>query len=386
MPLSRLQKCVPRGAANERDPTCMNKSKKTKTRKKKINVAVVGLNMGAYHLECFAKNPLARVVAVCGLNAAFAAETAKKFGVPFSTADYRDLLRMKDLDAVSIAVPTGIHAPVAIDFLNAGKHVLVEKPMSHTRASALEMAAAARRNGVVLTVHHNRRYEPGAQYVKRLVDSGALGEIYFVRTGWRRNGNARISPTYETGGHTFNRNWFTMKDQGGGVLLDLGTHMLDRALYLLGFPAVSRVMCHTHRELGKIEEATEGYEYSAEDLAAAMIQFDTGTTLQLEVSFGSYIEENAVYLELYGSKGGVSFRQTEAAGAVVKVIEPKLGALAVSRISNLPDPGIATPVDDFLGALAEGRPPAITLDQCLKVMDLLERLKESAQAATRPQP
>lgn len=351
--------------------------------KKTINVAVVGLGMGAYHLECYAKNPLAKVVAVCDLNAAFAADKASKFNVPFSTTDYKELVRMDDLDAVSIAVPTGIHAPITLDFLNAGKHVLVEKPMSHTYASALEMAEVARKKGLVLTVHHNRRYEPGAQFVKRMIEGGTLGNIYFVRTGWRRNGTAKIAPTYENGGQTFNRNWFTMKGKGGGVLLDLGTHMIDRALYLLGFPGVSQVMCNTHRELGKIQQATEGYEYSAEDLATALIQFDTGTTLQLEVSFGSYVEENVAYLEVYGSKAGVSFRQTEAAGAVVKVIEPKLGALGVSKISDIPEPGIATPVDDFLAALAEGRQPTITLDQCLKVMDLLERLKNSAQAGSQ---
>lgn len=340
---------------------------------KKVKVAVIGLGMGMEHLERYSKNPMAEVVGLCDLNEIYARSTAEKFGVPFVTTDYRGLLSKADLDAVSIATPVHLHHKMTIDALEAGKHVLVEKPMAHTLDQAREMAATAEKTGKILTVHHNRRYDAVTQYIKKLIDEDALGKVYFIRTGWRRSMASMTQPTVERDGQIFDKSWFTQKDKGGGVLFDLGTHMLDRSMYLLGFPSVSSAMCSTYNEVGKLQEVATGYKFDAEDFATGLVRFDDDVTLQLEVSFGSYIEEDLVYTHIYGSRGGVS----EKCGNV-KLIESSHGATKISDISSIPVPQIANPADDFISAIAENRSPMVTVDQSVKVMGLLQNLRDSS--------
>jgi|GEM_PF-312263 len=345
---------------------------------RKAKVAVIGLGMGMEHLERYSKNPMVDIVGLCDLNEIYARNTADKFGVPFCTTNYTELLSKADLDAVSIATPVHLHHRMTLDALEAGKHVLVEKPMAHTLDQAREMAATAERTGKILTVHHNRRYDAVTQYVKKLLDDDALGKVYFIRTGWRRSMASITQPTVERDGQVFDKSWFTQKDKGGGVLFDLGTHMLDRSMYLLGFPTASSAMCSTYSEIGKLQEAANGYRFDAEDFATGLVRFDDDVTLQLEVSFGSYIEEDLVYTHIYGSRGGIS----EKCGNV-KLIESSHGATKISEISSIPVPDIANPTDDFIAAIIENRSPMVTVDQSVRVMSVLQDLRESSDSLAR---
>ncbi|HEU0165890.1 MAG TPA: Gfo/Idh/MocA family oxidoreductase, partial [Thermomicrobiales bacterium] len=211
-----------------------------------------------------------------------------------------------EVDAVSIAVPNFMHAPVAIAALDAGKHVLIEKPLARNEEEGRQMVEAAERNGKILAISYQRRTRHDVQIVREQVQSGAFGRVYYSKAFWMRRSGI---PGWGS--------WFTSKEAaGGGPLIDLGVHVLDLALYVLGNPRVTSVSASTYAEIGTqgrgnwvgasnrfVPEGHKGYE--VEDLASAFIRFEDGGTLLLEASWASYGEmEDDFGIQVYGSQGG----------------------------------------------------------------------------------
>ena len=203
---------------------------------------------------------------------------------------------------MSVATPTGLHAPITIAALDAAMHVLCEKPMAESADAAAAMVAAAERNERVLDVSFNHRRRGNVRALKALVDSGVFGRIYYAKTGWlRRQGIPGMGT------------WFTRKElAGGGPMMDLGVHMLDMALYLLGEPAGRTVSASAYAEFGprglggwsfqNASAVTGGFD--VEDLATAFVRLDDGATLLLESSWAQWIPHDRCYAELYGTERG----------------------------------------------------------------------------------
>src|SRR5690242_12029441 len=204
-----------------------------------IKVGVIGCGIGSFHLEGYAEEPRAKVIAIAGLEDR-CQELANKFGVDRVYRDYRELLADPDVQAVSIAVPNHLHREVTIAALRAGKDVLVEKPLAPTAAEGEEMVAMAEETGRILMIAFNRRGRHDAELVKNEVDAGRLGRIYHARAFWmRRSGIPGLG------------SWFTTKTlAGGGPLIDLGVHVLDLALWIMGNPRPVAVSAATYAELG----------------------------------------------------------------------------------------------------------------------------------------
>ena len=161
----------------------------------KTKVGVIGLSMGQHHVGMYKNVADAELLAVCDKDEAWLKHMQKEHAVPRTYLKYEDLLADKDVQAVSVCLPTSMHAPATIAALKAGKHVLCEKPMATSARDAQAMAAAAKETGKVLMISHNQRFTPQAQYIKRLVEQGRFGKIYFVRAGWRRRWAACPRPT-----------------------------------------------------------------------------------------------------------------------------------------------------------------------------------------------
>lgn len=272
-----------------------------------IRIGVIGAgNIARAHLTSLSKLKEFQVVAIADNFLPAAEEKAQQFNIPHVYNDSAALLSNSDVDAVVICVPNKLHAPVAIQALQANKHVLVEKPMGINAQAAKEIVLARKQTDKILLVTHQRRWELMNQSVKQQVEKGALGQIYHAKTGWlRRKG----IPGWGT--------WFTqMSESGGGPLIDIGVHMLDLTLYLMGNPKPVSVFGATYAEFGPKKRGIgtwgkpnwDGY-YDVEDLATALIRMEDGSTLTLDVSWAVHSDTDAKpYIHLMGTEGGASVR------------------------------------------------------------------------------
>src|SRR4028119_1795402 len=252
-----------------------------------LRVGVVGAGQrGEQHLKNFTRMPNVKAVALAGLEEERLQELGGRYGVQNLYRSWEDLVARDDLDVVSIGAPNHLHAPIAIAALEGGRHVLCEKPLARTGAEAEGIVRAAREADRAVHIAFTQRERGDVQALKRHVEEGNLGRIYQAKATWmRRNGIPGM------GG------WFTSKEMaGGGPLIDLGVHMVDMALFLMGNPEVESVSCATYAELGPqgrgggvgqgLMHADNPYE--VEDLATAFIRLSGGATLALETGWAAH--------------------------------------------------------------------------------------------------
>ena len=275
---------------------------------KKLKVGIVGIGgMGRYtHIPAYSVMDDVTVTAACDIN-------PSKLDIPElkgikTYVDYKEMIDKADIDAIDICTPNYLHSPIAVYALNHGKHVFCEKPDAVSLAERKKMTEAERKSGKVLMVMRNNRHVPTSEYLKQLVDSGEAGGFYTGRCGWIRR---RGIPG--KGG------WFTTREQsGGGPLIDLGVHMLDLAIYLMGSPKAVAVSGNTYRkfadaadisdsEHSAFGEKVDGGTFDVEDLATGYVRFENGATLQLEFSWASNIEKEKRFVELRGDKCGFTW-------------------------------------------------------------------------------
>jgi predicted dehydrogenase len=268
-----------------------------------LRVGIIGLGFaGRASLETFAENSQADVVALADADRTRLAASGAAHHITNLYEDYRDLLSQEDVEAVVVATPNYLHAPVAIAALRADKHVLCEKPLARTGPEAEQIVQTAIETGRVLQVIFNHRARADVQTLKSYVDAGGLGRIYYAKAFWmRRAGIPGLG------------SWFTSKEMaGGGPLIDIGVHMLDMALYLLGEPDVATVSAAAYSELGpRGRGGGSTYKmyvdspYEVEDLATAFVRFVDGTTLTLETSWATYRRPSDEFgVALFGTEGG----------------------------------------------------------------------------------
>jgi len=270
---------------------------------KKVKIGIIGNGSISHaHMEAYKKLVNVEVVANCDINEERARQFAQSYGIPHTYADYNEMLKQEDLDAVSVCTWNNVHAPATIAALKAGKNVLCEKPLALNAALGQEMVDTAKRMGKLLMVGFVRRFGLNTQILKRMIDNGDMGQIYYAKTGClRRAGNP--------GG------WFSDKKRsGGGPLIDLGVHVIDLVRYLMDKPKPVLAIGSTYDLVGPRSniigiEQYKSADYSdyndVEDLATAFVRFDNGATLTVETSWAQHIKRDKLYLELYGSKAGV---------------------------------------------------------------------------------
>jgi predicted dehydrogenase len=260
-----------------------------------LRVGVVGAGWaGQQHLKGYAALDGVEITALAGMETELVAQLQAEYGIPATFERWQDMLETVELDAVSIATPTFLHAPIAIAALSRGIHVLTEKPIAANLADAQAMVEAARASGRVLQVVFNHRLRGDIAEFGRIIDSGVLGTPYIAKAGWLRRAGIPGS------------SWFAQKElSGGGPLLDLGVHVIDYVLHLLGEPEVATVSASTYAELGA--KAIEGFD--VEDIAIAFIRLRNGATVTLEASWDAYRADNNEYwMTVYGTEGGADLR------------------------------------------------------------------------------
>ena len=345
---------------------------------KKLRIALVGCGgMGRFHIDHFYKHePRIEFVAACDiLPGRTQAVVDGSFPAAKQYADYRELLKDPDVDAIDICTPNYLHSEIAVAAFAAGKHVFCEKPDAIDAAKAAAMRDAAAKAGKVLMVMRNNRFTDAAKYLKKYVADGRAGEIYAGRCGWQRR---RGIPG--KGG------WFTTKAQsGGGPLIDLGVHMIDLAVWLMGNPRPVAVSGQTFRkfaegsdvsdsEHSKFGDAVAGGTFDVEDLAMGFIRFDNGAVLQIEFSWASNVEKERRFVELLGTKAGVVVDNsqmkifTEENGELLDVLPP----------GEQKDDGHARNLKNFVDVVLDGAEPCYRPQQGVDMIAILEGFYRSA--------
>ena len=275
----------------------------------KLKFAVIGCGgiLTWAHLPGYINIDNIEIVAFCDIVPEHAKTAAEKYAkekgldtVPPIYEDYKDVLDIPGLDAIDICTPNIFHSIIAVDALERGINVLCEKPDAVSVSEAERMKAAAEKSGKTLMVIRNNRFSGKSQFLKKHIEKGKMGEIYAARCGWQRR---RGGPPHGS--------WFSDKAQsGGGPLIDLGVHMIDLTMWLMGNPKPVSVTGCTYNKFGNDGSAEgplpEGKEsvHDVEDLAMAFIRFDNGACLQVEVSWASNIKEEDFFVELRGTEEG----------------------------------------------------------------------------------
>lgn len=331
------------------------------------------------HQQAWVDHPDVEVVAVCDIVEDKAQTVAEELGIDEDRVytDYKDVLKLDEVDIVDICTPNLWHSKMAVPALKAGKHVFCEKPDAINGKEAQKMKDAADQSGKKLMVMRNNRFNPNTQYMKKFIDAGHMGDVYTGRCGWIRR---RGIPG--KGG------WFTTKElSGGGPLIDLGVHFIDVAVYLMGSPtpvavsgatyckfAESDVSDSAHSDFGETKE--EGI-FDVEDLATGFIRFDNGATLQIEFSWASNIEQEGTFVELRGTKAGCKLRGGMRLGiygeneAGLFDMEPKLNKTKMNHH--------ALHLHHFIDVLDGKAEPIITNQEGVDMIKILSAMYKSAE-------
>ncbi|HKK27297.1 MAG TPA: Gfo/Idh/MocA family oxidoreductase [Gemmatimonadota bacterium] len=251
-----------------------------------IRVAVIGAGGVAQvvHLPILKRLPDLEVAAIVDPQRAKARTIADRFGVEGVLQEVGDLASVDGLDAVVICTPNDVHEENAITCLEMGLHVLCERPISTTSASARRMIGAAEEADRQLMVAMNQRFRYDARAIRQFVASGELGDVFFVRSSWL---NRRVNRP--------RRGWKRLANRaGGGVLMDLGVQAIDLALWLAGYPRVERVSARVHRR----EEV--------EDSAVVLMAIEDGSTVSVEVTWELMEDRDRHAVYVLGTRGSAS--------------------------------------------------------------------------------
>ena len=278
------------------------------------------------------------------------------------------MLEKVELDAVSVCVPNKFHAEATIAALEAGCHVLCEKPPAMTVEEARIDGKTAKSQGNILTYGFHYRYRAEVETAKAFIDGGELGDIYSARVhAIRRRG----IPGWGV---------FTNKElQGGGPLIDIGVHMLDTALYLMGYPEPAVVLGKTHQRVGTRKGVgllgEWDYEnYTVEDMAVGMVTFKNGATLTLEAAFAANVEkDDTMQVSLMGDKGGADIFP-------LKIFQEKHNTLVDITPVYLPKvDGHQREISQFVDCCLAGIQPLSTPEQGLIIQRIVNAIYESAE-------
>jgi predicted dehydrogenase len=327
--------------------------------KKALKAALVGVGVAGQvgHIPAWKKLEHVELVALCDRDLEKATRVAQRFGIPTATSNFEDILGDPEIDLVDVCTPNFLHAPLTIAALESGKHVLVERPIARTAAEAEKMVKAAEKADRHLACALSHRFREDTKILKRFVDRGELGDVFYSKTGWLRQ---------RTDWRT--EEWRQQKSvSGGGVLMDLGVQMLDLALHVLGNPKVESVSASAHRA-GKAE---------VEDSLVALLRLEGVGVLNLEVTWGLLMEKDFAYLNLFGQSGAALWNPLRIHkgmhGSLVNVTP------AVDSPRNVYKGAIDAQIANFAESVKKGTTPIATGAELLQVMRLVDAIYRSAE-------
>ncbi len=284
-----------------------------------------------------------------------------------------DLINDPNVDIVDICTPSAYHAPLAIAALNAGKHVICEKPLAPTPQAIHEMIEARDKSGKLLMTAQHFRFQKDTQALKRQLDTGVLGDIYHARSWMLRRNWLPTGPGF-----------IYKKNSGGGPCIDIGVHILDLTLWMMNHPKPVAVSGITQDKLSKLPGAYSAWggpvpqDMDVEEFAAAMVRFDNGASLILEVSWllNHATTGEDMQMWLYGTGGGVNWPSNmllQSDNETQRTLDTQLGKVGQGMEAH------AAECVAFADAIANGKPSPVPAENSLDVQTILNGLYESAK-------
>ncbi|WP_062050222.1 Gfo/Idh/MocA family protein [Bacillus sp. JCM 19034] len=331
----------------------------------KVKVGIIGCgSIAKYrHIPEFANNEQAEIVAVCDIVEDRVNEFAQSYGAKAYT-NYEELLANQEIDAVSVCLPNALHAPVSIAALQAGKHVLCEKPMATSKEEGKAMIAAAKESGKKLMIGHNQRFVPSHQRARQMIANGELGKIYSFRTAFGHGGPEGWSVDGK-------ESWFFRKEDAFiGAMGDLGVHKTDVLRYVLGEEIV---------EVGAFVETGAKENSDVDDNAVCVLKTESGIIGTLAASW-SYVSKEDNSTIIYGEKAIARLEDDPVNSLVVQY---KTGEVAKYELGGIQtnDSGGQTSshvIDHFVDAIVNDTEPLITGEEGLKSLEVVLAALESS--------
>jgi len=343
---------------------------------KKLKAGIIGCGgiANKKHMPSIKKTGMVDMVAFCGSrDETHATAAAMEFGTRDAKvySHYTQLLDDPEIDMVYVLTPNSSHAEISIAALDAGKHVMCEKPMAKTSAEARAMVAAAKRNGKILTIAYQNRFRPEAMYIKNCAVRGDFGDIYFAKAHALRR---RAVPTWGA--------FLNEETQGGGPLIDIGTHALDLTMWLMDKYKPKSVMGSVYHKLsgngdcGNLFGTWNPDDFTVEDSAFGFVTMEDGATIILESSWALNIAEfGEAKATICGTKGGADMQNgVRINGDDLGVLYEKYPAI---RHENA-DPGLLEQLS-FINAITKNEPLVVLPEQACLVTEILEAIYESGK-------
>lgn len=346
-------------------------------------IAIIGCGgiANGKHMPSLKKLNNIEMAAFCDIVEEKAQEAAKQYGSPDAKVytDFADVLGDPSIDIVHVCTPNDSHARITIAALEAGKHVMCEKPMAKTAEEAQQMVDAAKRTGKKLTIGYNNRFRSDSQHLKKLCDDGELGEIYMAKAHAIRR---RAVPTWGV--------FLDEEKQGGGPLIDIGTHALDLTLWMMNNYKPKVVLGKAYHKLSQRENAANAWgpwdpaKFTVEDSAFGMIVMEDGATIMLESSWAlNTLEVDEAKCTLCGTeggadmKGGLRINGEQHSRLFTKEVELKTGGVAFydGKDENPAD----LEMKMWIEAIDEDKEPVVTPEQAFVVSQILEAIYESSK-------
>ena len=352
---------------------------------RKLKVGIIGTGwIAESHAESYNNMPDVEVVALADLIPGKAEKFAKRYG--FESArlypDHKSMLENEQLDAVSVCTYNRTHAVCTIDALKAGVNVLLEKPMCVTTEEAVEIIRAEKESGKLLSIGFQPRMDENMKMIKRIVDSGALGEIYYIQTG---GGRRRGIP---------NSTFIEKSTAGIGALGDIGCYSLDMVLNAIGYPKPLTVTGYTSNFFGtnpmyqhpdKDHTAEENAaRFNVDDFAAAFVRLEGGIILDFRISWAMHLDTPGDTVIL-GKKAALRIPSTDCwngtVGGPMKLYTDVAGEQTVTEIPILKTKGglFDAKIRSFLDAIIEGTPAPVPSSQILYNQAIIDGICKSAE-------
>jgi len=314
------------------------------------------------YADVIAELPNASVSTCCATTLERAQAFAAGRGLPHASADWRELVAREDVDVVAVLVPNAMHHAVTIAALEAGKHVIVEKPLCLTLEQAREIVATSARTGLQVAYAENLCFAPKYVKAKQLLDAGELGEVRVVKQVEKHDGP-----------HT---RWFYEREAaGGGALLDMGCHSIEFARWLLGKPKVTAVWAFM--------DTWKHQDTELEDHVVLHLEFEGGATALLESGW-SLLGGMASNAELQGTKGvlRVDLLQGGAGMQVYRSAGDEPGWQSVDADEHRQQ-GYPQELAHFLACMEAGQAPSESAVDGLAVLEVIYAAYESARTGAK---
>ncbi len=326
----------------------------------KIKIGIIGLGgiTQIVHLPLLSKMDDVEVAAVCDSDASKCRSIASKYNIRKYYKDYEKLLSDNpEISAVIIAAQTNVHKGISIKCLEAGKDILIEKPIARNFKEAKEIVDAGRKSKSKIMVAMNNRFRHDMMLQRTFIKAKEIGDLFYIKAGW-------VKP------QSSNQKWILEKDKsGGGVFLDNGIAVLDIALWILGFPDVKSVTATNYYHFTK----------SVEDSSISMIRFKNGTTLTIEVSWALLRDGELFYCNAYGKEGSSSINPFK----IFKRMDGNLFNITPKKVAmpaNIYKKSYEYELKHFIGAVAGRHNIISTGEDALKVMEIVDAVYKSAKS------